>query len=182
MRASCFPSGPASHVARPDRRRLTGRARRIIRGALRSCRSRASSAWSCASQDPSISGFFHRYPAPLAGGRPTGFRQSGTGHEDQEFHQGVEVAAPRQPRGASPRPYLRHQQDAAPLQGTPGLRLRLRLGCHGRCRCRVFSTTLNIPVTRANITAVEFLARRPACRARIADDPAAGFSRAGDIG
>jgi hypothetical protein len=178
MRASCFPSGPASHVARPDRRRLTGRARRIIRGALRSCRSQASSAWSCASQDPSISGFFHRYPAPLAGGRPTGFRQSGTGHEDQEFHQGLEVAAPRQPRGASPRPDLRHQQDAAPLQGTPGL----IPGCHGCCRGRVFSITLKIAVIRANITAVEFLARRPACRARIADDPAAGFSRAGDIG
>jgi hypothetical protein len=135
----------------PDLRRLTGWTQRIIRSALRSCRSRASCALPRATQDPSISGFFHRYPAPLAGGRPTGFRQSGTGHENQEFHQGVEVSAPRQPCGAAARSDLRHQQDAAPLQGTPGL----IPDCHGTRLGRVFSTTLKIAVIRANITVVE---------------------------
>ena len=47
-----------------------------------------------------------------------------------ENSQFAEVAArppPRQPPGAPPRPALRHQQDAAPLQGPPGLSPMLAL-------------------------------------------------------
>src|SRR5690606_21511962 len=55
-------------------------------------------------------------------------RRPRTCHESQEFAQIATLAPPREPCGPAERPGLRDQQDAAALQGSPGLIVCAPLG------------------------------------------------------
>ena len=68
------------------------------------------SAWGSRSLLPATSSLFRQ------AGRPR--------HEDSQFPEVAEVAAPRLPRDPPPGPHLRHKQDQPPLQGAPGLTAR----------------------------------------------------------